>query len=246
MLFKNDSVGAVDVVIDPTNPRVVYAALWNTRRPPWYTYQPTNGPGGGIFKSTDGGTTWKQLTNGLPTACIGKTGIADRAEQSAARLRGRRRLPSGGRAGRHAVPWHASWTRRGAGAAGAAGAGRGRGAGAAAAPLRAAAGRLLPIGRCRRDVDEAVERHRALWGRGWYFEKVAVDPKNADIVYVPNVSLSRSKDGGKTWVPLRGSPGGDDYQQPWISPDDSEHDDRARAIRARSSRATRRPTIRAT
>ena len=76
VLFKNDSVGAVDVVIDPTNSRIVYASLWNTRRPPWYTYQPTNGPGGGIFKSTDGGTTWSQLTNGLPTACVGRTGIA--------------------------------------------------------------------------------------------------------------------------------------------------------------------------
>src|SRR6476646_2730951 len=54
-LFKNDSVGAADVAIDPTNPRVVYASLWNTRRPTWYTYQ---------------------LTNGLPTICVGKTGIA--------------------------------------------------------------------------------------------------------------------------------------------------------------------------
>ena len=76
VLFKNDSVGAADVVIDPTNPRIVYASLWNTRRPTWYTYQPTNGPGGGLFKSTDGGTTWNQLTNGLPTTCVGKTGIA--------------------------------------------------------------------------------------------------------------------------------------------------------------------------
>ena len=58
VLYKNDSVGAVDVVIDPTNSQVVYAGLWNTRRPPWYTYQPSNGPGGGMFKSTDGGTTW--------------------------------------------------------------------------------------------------------------------------------------------------------------------------------------------
>ena len=44
VLFKNDNVGAVDVVIDPANSQVVYAALWNTRRPPWYTYQPSNGP----------------------------------------------------------------------------------------------------------------------------------------------------------------------------------------------------------
>ena len=85
----------------------------------------------------------------------------------------------------------------------------------------------------------------ALWGRGWYFEHVAVDPKNADIVYVPNVSLSRSKDGGKTWVPLRGSPGGDDYQQAWVSPDDpntmicrerSGHDHHAQREGRRSAR----------
>jgi hypothetical protein len=76
VLFKNDSVGAADVVVDPVNSQVVYASLWNTRRPPWYTYQPTNGPGGGIFKSIDGGTTWNQLAGGLPTACVGKAGIA--------------------------------------------------------------------------------------------------------------------------------------------------------------------------
>jgi photosystem II stability/assembly factor-like uncharacterized protein len=61
----------------------------------------------------------------------------------------------------------------------------------------------------------------ALWGRGWYFCKLAIDPKNADVVYVSNVSVSRSSDGGKHWVTLRGSPGGDDYHQPWISPDDT-------------------------
>src|SRR5262245_18048055 len=76
VLFKNDSIGAVEVVIDPTNSQIVYAGLWNTRRPPWYTYQPSNGPGGGIFKSTDGGTNWTQLTRGLPADCIGRTGIA--------------------------------------------------------------------------------------------------------------------------------------------------------------------------
>ncbi|MGH7584218.1 MAG: VPS10 domain-containing protein [Gemmatimonadales bacterium] len=73
VLGPNNDVGACEVVIDPTNPRVVFAGLWNTRRPPWFTYAPTNGPGGGIFKSTDGGTTWKQLSNGLPKEAIGKT-----------------------------------------------------------------------------------------------------------------------------------------------------------------------------
>ena len=62
----------------------------------------------------------------------------------------------------------------------------------------------------------------ALWGRGWYFEKLTVDPENPDTVYVPNVAVNRTKDGGKTWVVLRGSPGGDDYHQPWVSPDDPD------------------------
>src|SRR5438105_13728662 len=76
VLYKDENVGAVEVVIDPTDSRVVYAGLWNTRRPPWFTYPPTNGPGGGIHKSTDGGSTWQQLTAGLPATGIGRTGIA--------------------------------------------------------------------------------------------------------------------------------------------------------------------------
>ena len=48
-----------------------------------------------------------------------------------------------------------------------------------------------------------------------------MDPKNADVIYVPNVAVNRSMDGGKTWVVMRGSPGGDDYHQVWVSPDDT-------------------------
>jgi photosystem II stability/assembly factor-like uncharacterized protein len=63
-----------------------------------------------------------------------------------------------------------------------------------------------------------VSADQALWGRGWYFEKITVDPKNPDIVYVPNVAVNRSRDGGATWDVIRGSPGGDDYHQVWINP----------------------------
>ena len=49
---------------------------------------------------------------------------------------------------------------------------------------------------------------------------IAVDPTDADTVYVPNVAVNRTRDGGKTWVVLRGSPGGDDYHQTWINPAD--------------------------
>ena len=60
-----------------------------------------------------------------------------------------------------------------------------------------------------------------IWGRGWYFGKVVVDPKNPDLVYVSNTGVYRSRDGGKTFgEPFKGSPGGDDYHQLWIAPDD--------------------------
>jgi photosystem II stability/assembly factor-like uncharacterized protein len=206
VLYKDENVGAIEVVIDPTNPQVVYAGLWNTRRPPWYTYAPTNGPGGGVYKSTDGGTTWQPLTNGLPKDGIGRTGIAI--------------APSNPRRVYAVVDCLVPDPNAPPPPAGGGG-GRGGGGNAACAQPPAPPGQ----GGFFRSDDAGATWTRlsadpALWGRGWYFEHVVVDPKNADIVYVANVSVSRSKDGGKTWVPLRGSPGGDDYHQPWVSPDD--------------------------
>ncbi len=67
VLFKGDDIGAIDVTFDPANTQTVYASLWNTRRPPWSIYPPSYGPGSGVFKSTDGGSTWQPLTRGLPT-----------------------------------------------------------------------------------------------------------------------------------------------------------------------------------
>src|SRR5207237_823041 len=55
-------------------------------------------------------------------------------------------------------------------------------------------------------------------GRLWYFGEVAIDPKNPDIVYLPNVSLYRSEDAGKSWTSIKGAPGGDDYHALWIDP----------------------------
>ncbi|HLV85920.1 MAG TPA: hypothetical protein VKV39_03015 [Candidatus Sulfotelmatobacter sp.] len=60
-----------------------------------------------------------------------------------------------------------------------------------------------------------------LAGRGWYFGSITIDPKNADVFYVPNVALYRSQDGGRTISIVRGAPGGDDYHQIWVDPADS-------------------------
>jgi len=59
-------------------------------------------------------------------------------------------------------------------------------------------------------------------GRLWYFGEIAVDPKNPDTIYLPNVSLYRSKDGGKDWEAIKGAPGGDDYHALWIDPTNPE------------------------
>jgi photosystem II stability/assembly factor-like uncharacterized protein len=76
VLFKSNDLGAIDLVFEPGNAQVVYASLWNTRRPPWSVYPPSYGPGSGLYKSTDGGANWQALTKGLPTEGVGRIGIA--------------------------------------------------------------------------------------------------------------------------------------------------------------------------
>ena len=76
VLFRNPETGAIDLCIDPTNPRVLYAALWQVIRRPWILE--SGGPGSGIFKSTDGGDTWTEISDnpGLPEGVKGRIGIA--------------------------------------------------------------------------------------------------------------------------------------------------------------------------
>jgi len=77
VLGKDDDTGAIDLCADPANPQIIYASLWQTRRPPWNVYAPTSGPGSGLYKSTDGGVSWNQITgNGFPSERLGRIGIA--------------------------------------------------------------------------------------------------------------------------------------------------------------------------
>ncbi len=77
VLFHDTNTGAIDVELDPADPNVVYAALWQTRRPPWNVYPPSNGPGGGLYKSTDSGKTWTHITgHGFPAGVVGHIGVA--------------------------------------------------------------------------------------------------------------------------------------------------------------------------
>ncbi|HEY8227509.1 MAG TPA: YCF48-related protein [Pyrinomonadaceae bacterium] len=173
VLFKDNDVGAIDLAFDPTNPQIIYAAMWNVRRPPWFIYAPANGPGGGVFKSTDGGTTWQQLTNGLPVEGLGRIGLAV-APTNRNRVYAIVDAKEGGLYSSNDAG--ATWTK--------------------------------------------ISTDQRIWGRGWYFNKVTADPKDAETVYVQNTSIYKSTNGGSKWTAIKGAPGGDDYHQLWIHPND--------------------------
>ena len=73
VLYVDANSGAVDLAMDYNNPRILYAAFWDHQRLPWYVR--SGGEGSGIWKSTDGGDTWKKLNQGLPKSVMGKIGV---------------------------------------------------------------------------------------------------------------------------------------------------------------------------
>jgi photosystem II stability/assembly factor-like uncharacterized protein len=77
VLYKDENTGAIALAFDPKNARTIYSVLWAARQGPWENGS-WQGPGSGLFKSTDGGTTWRQLTKGLPTfeQGLGRIGIS--------------------------------------------------------------------------------------------------------------------------------------------------------------------------
>ena len=82
VLYRSDNAGAVDLSIDPNNPRIIYATIWEAIRRPWELV--SGGPGSGIFRSNDGGDTWKEISRsrGLPKGVLGKIGISASAAKS--------------------------------------------------------------------------------------------------------------------------------------------------------------------
>ncbi|MEI6245568.1 MAG: hypothetical protein WCQ64_11045, partial [Acidobacteriota bacterium] len=196
VLYKGPDVGGKDVDIDPSNPDIVYATMWEARQGPWENGA-WSGNGGGVFKSTDGGTTWKQLTNGFPANLM--TAEMTIAPSNPKRLYAR--IATGGGGGRGAA---------------APGGGRGAAGGAPAGPQYA------PFYRSD-DAGETWAPTTTDMRVGTSDEtSITVDPKDPDWLIVTSQVTAKSTDGGKTWVPFKGAPGGDDYQAGWINPNNSD------------------------
>lgn len=174
-LFRDPKSGAVDLVIDANNPNVLYAALWEAYR---IEYQMSSGgPGSGLFKSTDGGETWTEITRnpGMPQGLVGRIGIANTKADSN-RVYALVENENGGLfvsddAG-------ASW--------------------------------------------KLINSSRAIRQRAFYYTHVFGDPSNKDVVYMQNTGLFRSTDGGKTTVQVGQNTHGDHHDL-WVDPDNPNH-----------------------
>ena len=184
VLSKDENVGGNDVEIDPSNPDTVYATLWQFRLGPWEDANQYNGPGGGIFKSSDGGKTWKELTGGLPKGITQAHVVI--APSQPARLF------------------------------------------ASVASVRGQTGQGSEVGIFRSDDGgenwQKTTNDPRPAGRigGGDLSQPRVDPKNPDVIYVTSTVTMKSVDGGKTWASFHGAPGGDDYQNMWINPNNPD------------------------
>lgn len=171
VLYKDENTGGKDVDLDPSNPDIVYATMWEQQQGPWENAA-WGGSNGGIFKSSDGGTTWKPIMQGIPN------GFSS-AELAIAPANPRRLYAT-------------------VGFSGGAGIFRSDDAGETWA-------RTTNDARPAQRIDEAAPH---------------VFPKDPDTILITNIVSFKSTDGGKTFVPFKGAPGGDDYQNAWINPND--------------------------
>lgn len=175
VLFVDQRTGAAELSMDATNPRILYAAMWEHGRLPWKVI--SGGPGSGLYKSTDAGDTWVKMTEGLPNK-MGKMAIAvspSNPEKVYALIESEsegsdRGLYASSNAGK-------SWSK--------------------------------------------ITSEPQLVQRAWYYIELFVDPKNENRLYVLSAPALRSDDGGKTWEEVSGVHG--DYHNLWINPENPDN-----------------------
>ena len=175
VLYRSEKAGAVDVSVDATNPDVLYASVWEAWRRSWG--MSSGGEDSGLFKSTDGGESWTEITDnvGLSEGPVGKIGVAVSPANPDRVWALIEHEPDGG-----------VWRSDDAGA-----------------------------------TWEKVNDERKLRQRAFYYTRVYADPNDEDVMYALNTGLYRSRDGGETFPRGIRVPHGDNHDL-WIAPDDSD------------------------
>lgn len=173
VLYNNPRAGAVDIEIDPTNPRILYASLWEAYRNPWE--MSSGGAGSGLYKSTDGGESWENISErpGLPKGILGKIGVAV-SPVNPDRVWAIIENENGGvfRSDDSGKTW------------------------------------------------KRINKERKLRQRAWYYTHIMADPKNENTVYVLNVRFYKSTDGGEKFEDID-TPHGDHHDL-WIASNNPE------------------------
>ncbi len=179
VLDLGPNIGISDLAMCSASPRLLFAGAWHTWRPPWSSYAPVDGAGGGLYRSEDAGKTWSRLEgNGLPAGDWGRVGVDVAPDDKRVYALIETSNPEANQSGLYrSDDGGNTWV-----------------------------------------LANADQR---LTSRAWYFNRITVDPHNPDVIYMPNVALYRSEDGGKTISVVRGAPGGDDYHELWVDPKNS-------------------------
>lgn len=188
VLYKDEYTGGNDVRIDPRNPNIVYAALWQQQES-FREGGAFSGSGGGIFKSTDGGTTWKELTNGLPDILEANLAIAP-SDPSTLYAVVAAITPPGERSAGGEIGFYKSTD----------------------------GGEHWKVVNGDHVTSREPDSRPLSRIGGGDLPTIAVDPSDEDVVYSASVVFWRTEDGGRNWSAVRGAPGGDDYQKIWINP----------------------------
>ena len=173
ILYVDENTGCTDVWLDPEDPQTIYAAMWEfRRRPDFFT---SGGPGSGIFKSSDGGQTWREIREGLPAGDLGRIALAV----------------------------------------------------SPAEPDRLYAAVEAAVSGFYRSDDKGetwrlASDQEAIKGRPFYFSLLTPDPRDPDRVYKANTYLLVSRDGGKVFNGVGGRVHADHHAM-WIDPADPRH-----------------------